>query len=62
MILDPKFDPDIIVMEECCEQSDLVFFNEKWLEKHYETVIVFPSNTDRHQNVALMAKKRVQGA
>jgi len=56
-ILDPKVNPDIIVMQECCNQQDLDYFNHRWLKDAYEKVIVFPSNTgDRVQNVAMMIK------
>lgn len=56
-ILDPAVNPDVIVMQECCNQKDLESFNRKWLDGAYETVIVFPSNTgDREQHVAMMIK------
>ena len=57
-ILDPKVNPDIIVMQECCNEKDLEYFNKRWLKNNFETVIVFPSNTgaDRVQNVAMMIK------
>src|SRR5438874_415564 len=44
VILDPKFNPDILVIEECCEQDELDRFNRDWLHGAYETVIVFPTN------------------
>jgi endonuclease/exonuclease/phosphatase family metal-dependent hydrolase len=56
VILDPKFSPDVLVIEECCEQSELDKFNKEWLKGAYETVIVFPTNTERHQTLALMLK------
>ena len=56
VILNPKFSPDILVIEECCDQEQLDKFNKQWLKGLYETVIVFPSNTDRHQSLALLAK------
>ena len=57
-ILDPKVNPDIIVIQECCTEKDLNYFNDRWLKKAYETVIVFPNNSgaDRVQNVAMMLK------
>jgi len=57
VILDPKFSPDILVMEEACDESDLKFFNRQWLHDAYETAITFPTNTDRHQNLDLLMKK-----
>ena len=56
VILDPKFSPDILVMEEACDCPDLRYFNERWLNKAYETVVVFPTNSDRHQNLDLLMK------
>jgi endonuclease/exonuclease/phosphatase family metal-dependent hydrolase len=56
-ILDPKFSPDVLVIQECCSQADLEFFNRRWLRSAYETVIVFPSNTERGQQLGLLAKK-----
>ena len=56
VILDPKLSPDILVVEECCDQDELDKFNKQWLKNAYETVIVFPSNSGRHQSLALMAK------
>jgi endonuclease/exonuclease/phosphatase family metal-dependent hydrolase len=57
-ILDPKVNPDIIVLQECCNEKDLNYFNDRWLKKAYQTVIVFPNNSgeDRVQNVAMMLK------
>src|SRR5262249_20778988 len=55
-ILDPKVNPDVIVFQECCDQTDLEYFNKKWLKGAYEKVTVFPSNTERDQNVAMMIK------
>src|SRR5215218_2200289 len=56
VILDPKFNPDVLVIEEGCDQDDLKFFNRRWLNDAYETAITFPSNTDRHQNLCLLMK------
>ena len=50
-ILDPKFNPDVLVIEEGCGQSDLDYFNKKWLNEGFEGVIVFKTNTDRDQNL-----------
>jgi hypothetical protein len=57
VILDPKFNPDILVIEEGPEQSDLRYFNRKWLNEAYDWVQVLPSNTDRHQTLAIMMKR-----
>jgi endonuclease/exonuclease/phosphatase family metal-dependent hydrolase len=57
VILDPKFSPDILVIEEGCDESDLLFFNKRWLNEAYATVITFPTNTERHQNLNLLMKK-----
>lgn len=57
VILDPKFLPDILAIEEGCDQSDLDFFNHRWLNDAYETVIQFNSNSGHHQNLDLLMKK-----
>lgn len=57
VILDPKFNPDILVIEEGCDHGDLTFFNRRWLNGAYETLVTFPTNTDRNQNLNLMMKK-----
>lgn len=56
VILDAKFNPDILVIQEGCNQADLEYFNHTWLKDAYQTVIAFPSNTDRDQNVCMMIK------
>src|SRR5438477_6338918 len=56
VILDPKFNPDILCIEECCEQDELEKFNHEWLKDAYATVIVFPTNTERHQTLGMMLK------
>src|SRR5262249_18485181 len=56
VILDLKFSPDILVIEECCDQDELDKFNQQWLKSAYQSVIVFPSNSQRHQSLALMTK------
>jgi endonuclease/exonuclease/phosphatase family metal-dependent hydrolase len=55
-ILNPKFSPDILVVQECADQAELEKFNKQWLKGLYETVIVFPSNSDRKQSLAIMTK------
>ena len=57
MILDKNFDPDILVIQEGPDQSDLRYFNRRWMNEVYETVQVLPSNTDRHQNLCVLMKK-----
>ena len=50
-------DPDIMVFEEGCNQEDLNYFGNRWLENRYATLKVFPSNTgERAQNVGMIAK------
>jgi hypothetical protein len=56
VILDPKFSPDVLVIEEGCLQADLEEFNKKWLKGAYETVVVFPGNSTRGQTLGLMLK------
>src|SRR3954454_19328581 len=56
VILDGRFNPDVMVIEECCNQQDLDYFNHRWLGDSYATVIVFPGNSERGQMLALMAK------
>ena len=56
VILDPKFNPDILVIQEGCEQADLEYFNRRWLSNRYATAIQFPSNTDRRQHLCLLMK------
>jgi endonuclease/exonuclease/phosphatase family metal-dependent hydrolase len=56
VITDPAFDPDVLVVQEGCTQSNLEYFNKRWLRSAYATVIVFPSNTDRNQHLGLLLK------
>jgi endonuclease/exonuclease/phosphatase family metal-dependent hydrolase len=51
-----QFDPDILVIEEGCGQDDLDYFNHRWMHDAYETHIVFPTNTDRDQNLCMLMK------
>lgn len=55
-ILSPEFNPDIMFFQEGCNQEDLEYFNKKWLKGAYETLLVFPSNSGRDQNVGMMLK------
>jgi endonuclease/exonuclease/phosphatase family metal-dependent hydrolase len=56
VILDKSFNPDVLVVQEGCGQSDLSFFNRRWLNNAYETVVQFPSNTDRDQHLCILLK------
>jgi endonuclease/exonuclease/phosphatase family metal-dependent hydrolase len=56
VVLDPKFAPDILVIEEGARQDDLEYFNKRWLNGAYETVVQFPSNTERDQHLDMMLK------
>lgn len=50
-------DPDIMVFQEGCNQEDLNYFGNRWLQNAYETLKVFPSNTGaREQNIGVIAK------
>lgn len=55
-IADPRFDPDILVIQEGCTQEQLNAFNNRWLHDAYATALVFPSNTERDQHVGLLMK------
>jgi hypothetical protein len=59
VILDKNFAPDVVAIEECCEQSDLEYFNRKWLGETYGTIIVFPGNAEPTHVIrnAMMLKK-----
>lgn len=50
-----RFDPDIVVIQECCDQAMLERFNKVWLDGRYDYIKVFKSNTPG-QWVAVMAK------
>ena len=54
VIRDPAVSPHILVFQEGCSQPDLEFFNRRWLDNMFETLIVFPSNTNRGQTVGVM--------
>jgi hypothetical protein len=56
-ILDKNFDPDILLIQEGPDQSDLRFFNRRWMNDAYETVQSLPSNTDRNQHLCVFMKK-----
>jgi endonuclease/exonuclease/phosphatase family metal-dependent hydrolase len=56
VILDEAFRPDVLVVQESCRQSDLEFFNRRWLNGYFETVVVFPSNTEREQHLSILLR------
>lgn len=56
VITDRRFSPDVLVIQEGCTQSNLDYFNERWLQGAYATSIVFPSNTDREQHLGILMK------
>ncbi len=56
VITDKGFNPDILVIQEGCAESDLSFFNRRWLQEAYATVVVFPTNTDRDQTLCMLLK------
>jgi endonuclease/exonuclease/phosphatase family metal-dependent hydrolase len=56
VLKDPTLRPDILALQECCSQADLEYFNRRWLDSAYETIIVFPGNSERSQHLALMLK------
>lgn len=56
VILDPNFNPDILLVQEGAGQKDLEYFNKRWLNDAYSTVIQFPSNSDRHQYLNMLLK------
>ena len=52
----PQYDPDIICIQECCNQEMLEEFNKEQLGGKYSFVKVFNGNSDS-QMLAMMAKK-----
>lgn len=56
VILDNSFRPDVLVIQEGCRQEDLEFFNRRWLNGYFETVLVLPSNTDRDQHLGILLR------
>lgn len=56
VFLDPAFAPDILVFQEGCAQAELEEFNNTWLGGMYKTVLVFPSNDERGQNIGIMLR------
>jgi hypothetical protein len=57
VITDPAVNPDVLVIEEGCTQDNLEFFNKRWLDGAYATVLTFPTNTgERNQNLNMLLK------
>ncbi|MDB5294379.1 MAG: Endonuclease/Exonuclease/phosphatase family protein [Phycisphaerales bacterium] len=57
VIADPAVNPDVLVIEEGCTQDNLEFFNKRWLEGAYATVMTFPTNTgERNQHLNMLLK------
>lgn len=56
VILDANFNPDILVIQEGAGQKDLEYFNKRWLNDAYATVVQFPSNSDRSQHLNMLLK------
>lgn len=56
VILDPAFSPDILAIQEACAQENLDYFVSRWLDRKYDTAIIFPGNTDRQQHIGLLMK------
>lgn len=59
VIKDKRFNPDILVIQECCDEASLKMFNDKWLKDIYPYVKVFTSNTEG-QYLGIMAKAGYQ--
>ena len=56
VITDERFNPDVLVIQEGCSQSNLEYFNKRWLGGAYGTLVVFPTNTDREQHLGILLK------
>jgi endonuclease/exonuclease/phosphatase family metal-dependent hydrolase len=56
VITHKAFNPDVLVIEEGCTQANLEYFNKRWLQNAYETVVQFPSNTDQEQHLCMLLK------
>lgn len=56
VITHKAFNPDVLVIEEGCTQANLEYFNKRWLQNAYETVVQFSSNTDREQHLCMLLK------
>lgn len=56
VITDRRFRPDVLVIQEGCSQSNLEYFNKRWLQGAYATALVFPTNSDREQHLGMLLK------
>jgi len=56
VITDPAFNPDVLMIQEGCDQQQLEAFNKRWLKDAYATAIVFPSNSGRGQTLGMLLK------
>lgn len=56
VIRHPQVNADVLVIQESAGQEDLEFFNRRWLENMYQTILVFPTNTGRNQHLSMMLK------
>jgi endonuclease/exonuclease/phosphatase family metal-dependent hydrolase len=56
VIRHPRVNADVLVIQESAGHEDLAFFNRRWLEGMYETILVFPTNTTRDQHLSMMLK------
>src|SRR5687768_5038079 len=57
VIADRDVNPDILVIQEGAAQDNLEYFNKRWLQSAYATVICFPTNTGpRNQHLNLLLK------
>ena len=56
VITHPDFNPDVLVIEEGCTQDNLTYFNKRWLNNAYATTVVFATNTDHDQHLAMLLK------
>jgi endonuclease/exonuclease/phosphatase family metal-dependent hydrolase len=55
-ILHDGVKPDILVIQEACEQRDLNYFNTQFLRGYFDTVHIFPSNSNRGQNIGILMR------
>ena len=56
VITHPEFNPDVLVIQEGCTQENLEYFNKRWLNNAYATAVVFATNTEHDQHLAMLLK------
>ena len=61
VILDPKFNPDMLVIEECCEQDELEKFNKTVAEERVRDRDRFPEQHRAPSEAGHAAQARLQG-